>query len=197
MIGSLRGTLAFKQAPLLVVDVQGVGYEVQAPMSTFYELPEPGSELTLLTHLVVREDAQELYGFLTPAERDLFRSLLKISGVGARLALSILSGMSVTDFVACVQHNDADSLVRLPGVGKKTAGRLLVEMRDRIGAFSDTGGTVTALPGTKVVHGEAYSALIALGYRAPEVARMLKNIDTDGRSTEEIIRQALRNTAET
>ena len=133
MIGSLTGTLAAKQPPWLMLDVGGVGYELEAPMSTFYELPEVGSKLTLVTHLLVREDAQLLYGFVSNAERVLFRELLKISGIGARIALAVLSSMSVSGFNRCIQQRDLASLVRIPGVGKKTAERLLVEMADRLG----------------------------------------------------------------
>lgn len=190
MIGSLRGVLTLKQPPALMVEVAGVGYEVQAPMSTFYELPGLGAELTLFTHLVVREGARELYGFATLQERTLFRSLIRISGVGGRMALSILSGMSAEEFSGCVQRGDTLTLTRIPGVGKKTAGRLIVEMKDRLvelGAVAATAG----IPGGPGAHSEAYSALIALGYRAPEVSKMLSDIETTGRSVEDIIRLAL------
>ncbi|MBT8137465.1 MAG: Holliday junction branch migration protein RuvA [Gammaproteobacteria bacterium] len=189
MIGSLRGRLALKQPPALLLEVGGIGYEVQAPMSTFYQLPDTGAELSLFTHLIVREDARELYGFATLDERALFRSLIRISGVGGRMALSILSGMSAEDFAACVQGNDAATLVKIPGVGKKTAERLIVEMKDRLADLGAAGTVATA--GSGGAQQEAHSALVALGYRAPEVARMLRDIDTDGRSAEDIIRQAL------
>jgi len=190
MIGSLTGTLASKQPPWLMLDVGGVGYELEAPMSTFYELPEVGSQLTLVTHLVVREDAHLLYGFLSEPERVLFRALLKVSGIGARIALAVLSSMSVRGFHQCVRHRDLASLVRVPGVGKKTAERLLVEMADRLpDDFAvDTGSAAPAgKPST-----EAESALLALGYRPAEVTRLLGSIDSSGLSTEALIREALR-----
>lgn len=190
MIGSLTGTLASKQPPWLMLDVGGVGYELEAPMSTFYELPEVGSKLTLVTHLVVREDAQLLYGFVSNAERVLFRELLKVSGIGARIALAVLSSMSVSGFNRCVQHRDLASLVRIPGVGKKTAERLLVEMADRLGDALDDATDVHAPSGQSA--SEAESALLALGYRQAEVTRMLSSLDTAGLSTEALIKEALR-----
>ena len=190
MIGSLTGTLAAKQPPWLMLDVGGVGYELEAPMSTFYELPEVGSRLTLITHLVVRDDAHLLYGFLSNPERVLFRELLKISGIGARIALAVLSSMSVRGFQQCVQNRDIASLVRIPGVGKKTAERLLVEMGDRLGGeWLAEGGTRAR---SKQPASEAESALLALGYRPVEVTRMLSRLDTAGLSTEALIREALR-----
>jgi Holliday junction DNA helicase RuvA len=192
MIGFLRGRLAAKHPPQLVIDVNGVGYEVEAPMSTFYELPAIGEPLTLLTHLVVREDAQTLFGFATEDERRLFRSLLRISGVGAKMALGILSGISVAGFVRCVQTEDTASLVKVPGIGKKTAERLIVEMRDRLEGEAPAGS-----PGQRVQAGpaaaadEAFGALVALGYKPAEATRLLRNIDTEGLTTEEIIRRAL------
>lgn len=193
MIGFLRGTLAAKQPPQLILDVHGVGYELEAPMSTFYDLPAVGEELTLLTHLVVREDAQILYGFATEPERQLFRHLLRISGVGAKIALGVLSGISVDGFFACVRAEDAATLVKVPGIGKKTAERLIMEMRDRLDA-AGPGGTngMVATPGG--AGDEAFGALVALGYRPAEATRMLKTVDSDGLGTEEIIRQALRGT---
>lgn len=139
MIGRLRGELVIKQPPYLLVDVNGVGYELEAPMSTFYNLPQ-GETVSLFTHLAIREDAHVLYGFFSDSERTLFRALLRISGVGAKMALSILSGMSAEEFACSVQNNDTATLVRLPGIGKKTAERLIVEMRDRIGKLSLPGG---------------------------------------------------------
>ncbi len=196
MIGYLRGKLALKQPPFLVMDVQGVGYEVEAPMSTFYELPEVGRELTLLTHLVVREDSHALYGFATQEERRLFKSLLKVSGVGARMALGILSGISVEGFIRCVREEDTGTLTKVPGVGKKTADRLIVEMRDRIGeAMLDKGTSPPAGIGVSTPAGDAFSALVALGYKAQEVARMLKSVDTADKSTEDIIRSVLQQAA--
>lgn len=194
MIGRLRGIILEKQAPNLVLDVQGVGYEVAAPMSTFCSLPAINEEVTLFTHLIVREDAQLLYGFATTRERLLFRSLLKVNGVGAKLALTILSGSDVDDFSRSVQEGDADSLVRLPGVGKKTAERLIIEMRDRLknisGAMSlkPVVSKAASLAGAK---DEAIEALISLGYKPVEADKMIRVVATDGLTTEELIRLAL------
>lgn len=190
MIGSLTGVLASKQPPWLMLDVGGVGYELEAPMSTFYELPQVGSQLTLVTHLVVREDAQLLYGFLSEDERSLFRSLLRVSGIGARIALAVLSSMSVSGFVRCVEVRDVTSLVRVPGVGKKTAERLLVEMADRL-PDQPAGERQRSAPAGQPTS-EAESALLALGYRPTEITRMLSSLDTAGMSTEALIREALR-----
>lgn len=190
MIGSLTGTLASKQPPWLMLDVGGVGYELEAPMSTFYELPEVGSKLTLVTHLVVREDAQLLYGFVSNAERVLFRELLKVSGIGARIGLAVLSSMSVRGFQQCIQNRDLASLVRIPGVGKKTAERLLVEMADRL-PDEPLHDAARMAPAAKPAS-EAESALLALGYRPNEVTRLLASLDTSGLSTEALIKEALR-----
>lgn len=199
MIGRLRGKLIIKRAPQLLVDVNGVGYEVDAPMSSFYALPELGEEVTLFTHMVVREDAQLLYAFATEAERSFFRKLIKINGVGAKMALAILSGMSVDAFARCIQEGDVASLVRLPGVGKKTAERLIVEMKDKLQAEIES-----SLPSGVVVDvaakaddplEDAISALVALGYKANEAQRMIKAIKPDGLASEEIIRQALKGAA--
>jgi Holliday junction DNA helicase RuvA len=198
MIGRLRGTLAEKQPPLLLLDVNGVGYEVEAPMSTFYQLPALGEQVVLHTHLVVRDDAHLLFGFASETERRLFRTLIKVNGVGAKLALTILSGISADEFARSVQDNDTASLVRLPGVGKKTAERLIVEMRDRL---ADWEGAV-ALPGTAPAQAaapqatdatrDAVSALISLGYKPPEASRLVSKVETEGLSSEEIIRAALK-----
>ncbi len=194
MIGFLRGVLLDKQPPGLLLDVQGVGYEVEAPMTTFYELPAVGEKVGLYTHLVVREDAHMLYGFSKVSDRSLFRALIKVNGVGARLALTILSGMQVSEFALCVQAGDTASLVKLPGVGKKTAERLVVEMRDKL---TDWGGAVaadrmpTSRPDVANPVEEAVSALMALGYKAHEASRLVRGIDVQGRSTEEVIRAAL------
>jgi Holliday junction DNA helicase RuvA len=194
MIGRLRGIILEKQAPDLVLDVQGVGYEVAAPMSTFIGLPALEEEVTLFTHLIVREDAQLLYGFATVRERLLFRSLLKVNGVGAKLALTILSGSDVDDFARSVQEGDAASLTRLPGVGKKTAERLIVEMRDRLKEVSGAMGLkpvvseAAALAGAK---DEAIEALISLGYKPAEADKMIRGMDGDGLSTEQLIKLAL------
>lgn len=198
MIGRIHGKIIEKHPPQLLVDVQGVGYEVDAPMSTFYQLPNLGDMVTLHTHLVVREDAQLLYGFASLAERGLFRTLIKINGVGAKLALTILSGMDANEFVNCVQGNDAAALVRLPGVGKKTAERLIVELRDKLKDQLPAAGSTLSMSdvaagnsagGSPVA--DAVSALIALGYKAAEASRMVRAIETADLNAEEIIRLSL------
>lgn len=192
MIGTLRGRLTAKQAPQVILECAGVGYEVDTPMSTFLDLPEVGVDIFLHIHHLVREDAQTLYGFATEPEKSLFRLLLKVSGVGAKMGLSILSAMSVSDFQRCVQYEDTAMLVKIPGVGKKTAERLIIEMRDRI-------DKADALPGAgarQVVQvdarSEAADALVALGYKPAEVNRLLAQLDTNERPAEDIIRDALR-----
>ncbi len=190
MIGFLKGTLAAKRPPWLTLDVAGVGYELEAPMSTFYQLPEVGSPATLVTHLLIRDDAHVLYGFSSEPERELFRSLLKVSGIGARIALGVLSGTSVEGFWRCVRDRDAASLTRVPGVGRKTAERLLVEMADRLPEALDAGTGVAAGPAGS--EGEAHGALLALGYKPAEAARMLQDLDASQLSTEDLIREALR-----
>lgn len=190
MIGSLRGRIASKAPPQLTVEVLGVGYEVEAPMSTFFHLPAVGAEVHLLTHLVVREDAHMLYGFATEDERRLFRALIKVSGVGPKIALALLSGVSVADFNQSVQAQDISSLTRVPGIGRKTAERLIVEMRDRL----VTPQLSTGVPGEgagATAANEAYDALIALGYRPAEATRLLKAAGPGTHSTEELIRRAL------
>lgn len=199
MIGTLRGRLTAKQPPQLLLDVGGVGYEIEAPMSTFYGLPAAGSEISLFTHLVVREDAHILFGFGTERERRMFRELLKVSNVGPKLALALLSGMSVDNFILCIEAQDTDTLVRIPGVGRKTAERLVVEMRDRVKGFGEisgvvvTGGTAEAPAGPQA---EAFSALVALGYKPAEVTRLLKSVDASVQTTEELIRRALQTAAQ-
>lgn len=199
MIGRLHGKIINKQPPQLLIDVQGVGYEVDAPMSTFYQLPDLGSEVTLHTHMVVREDAQLLYGFASESERSLFRHLIKINGVGPKLALTILSGMSADEFINCVQDNDAAALVRLPGVGKKTAERLIIELRDRLKDSLPQDATSPVLSRSVTTASnpvsDAVSALIALGYKPQEASRMVRAINTDGLDTEEIIKQSLQGAA--
>lgn len=200
MIGRIQGILLEKQAPRLLVDVGGVGYEVEVPLTVYYRLPEPGGEVTLHTHFVVREDAQLLYGFLDRPERELFRVLIRVNGVGPRMALGILSGMEGAEFVRCVQNHDINALIRLPGVGRKTAERLLVEMQDRLKDFQHW---LPSLPSTlvdvaekrtaRIEISEAESALIALGYKPQEAARAIAALNTEGLRSEEIIRQALRN----
>jgi Holliday junction DNA helicase RuvA len=194
VIGFLRGTLIQKEPPLLVVDVQGVGYEVEAPLSTCFGLPDVGQPVQLRTHLVIREDQHTLFGFATEAERRLFRELLKVSGVGAKLALGVLSGISVDGFVRCIETEDTASLVRLPGIGRKTAERLVVEMRDRVNGARSVAG---AGPGPVPVAGgdarnEALNALVALGYKPPEARRMLDRVPDEGQGTEELLRAVLR-----
>jgi len=198
MIGFLRGVLREKQPPGLVLEVQGVGYEVNAPMTTFYDLPAVGETITLFTHLAVREDAHTLYGFSKLSDRTLFRTLIKVNGVGAKMALTILSGMDAGNFAACVQAGDTATLVKLPGVGKKTAERLVVEMRDRLADW-DTGGATTgtaASPLSDVANPveEAVSALIALGYKPQDASRMVRAVETRDVTTEEIIKTALQAT---
>lgn len=194
MIGYLKGILVEKQPPSLLIDVNGVGYEVEAPMSTFYELPATGNVITLHTHLHVREDAQQLFGFASKSERSLFRDLIKISGVGAKLALSVLSGISSEDFIATVQAGDTATLTRLPGIGKKTAERLIIEMRDRYGdspllpGIQGSDANVVQDPAQ-----EAFSALISLGYKPAEATRLVKSVGEEGLSSEELIRKALKN----
>jgi len=195
MIGSLRGRLASKQAPQIIIECQGVGYEVETPMSTFLDLPSIGDDIYLHTHLLVREDAQTLYGFATENERTLFRTLLRISGVGAKMGLAILSTMGVGDFQRCVEYEDAATLVKIPGVGKKTAERLIIEMRDKIDKTVSTPGTKRVSVGSSP-RSEAVDALIALGYKAAEVNRLIGSMDVDGQSAEDIIRQALRQAAQ-
>lgn len=193
MIGLLRGTILSKHPPRLLLDVNGVGYEIDAPMTTFYDLPAVGAEVTLHTHLAVREDAHTLYGFLKLTDRDLFRSLLKVNGVGAKLALTILSGMDTQTFVECVLQANSDALVRLPGVGKKTAERLIIELRDRLASFA--GAQAAGASGVAGRAGnpleDAVSALVGLGYKPVEASRMVRGIDTAELSPEQIIRQAL------
>jgi Holliday junction DNA helicase RuvA len=190
VIGSLRGILAWKAPPSLLLEVAGVGYELEAPMSTFYGLPAVGAEVRLLTHLVVREDAHVLYGFATDDERRLFRTLLKVSGVGPKIALGILSGISAEDFRQFVAGNDAAALTRIPGVGRKTAERLIVEMRDRLDGLATTvpvtGATLRGGP-----EGEAFAALVALGYKPAEAERLLDAVAGAGSTTEDLIRRAL------
>lgn len=192
MIGRLRGTLILKAPPALMLEVCGVGYELEAPMSTFYDLPELGREVVLHTHLSIKDDAHQLYGFGQEAERGLFRSLLRIAGIGAKTALSILSGVSVDEFARLVRAGDVASFVRIPGIGRKTAERIVLEMRDKadsIGAGSVPGLKSVAIPADPV--SEASSALTALGYKPQEVAKLVKDAAQPGMSAEAIIRKAL------
>ncbi|MGB3620021.1 Holliday junction branch migration protein RuvA [Ketobacter sp. MCCC 1A13808] len=198
MIGRIKGTIIEKQAPLLLVDVSGVGYELEAPMTTFYQLPEIGSEVLLHTHFVVREDAQLLFGFFSKSERALFRVLIKVNGVGPKMALAILSGIESAEFVRCVQDHDINTLVKLPGVGKKTAERLVIEMQDKLKEFSEFQMQPTLTPVTGIIRTprveitDAESALIALGYKPQEAAKAIAALETEGLKSEDIIRQALK-----
>jgi Holliday junction DNA helicase RuvA len=191
MIGSIRGRVASKTPPQLMVDVGGIGYELEAPMSTFFLLPSIGEEVRLLTHLVVREDAHILYAFGTDGERRLFRSLIKVSGVGPKIALALLSGISVEAFALCVQNQDIAALTRVPGIGRKTAERLVVEMRDRLAAPQDAALNPTGSAPGLSPESEAFGALVALGYRPAEATRLLKAAGPGTHSTEELIRRAL------
>lgn len=194
MIGRIRGLLIEKRPPLVVVDCQGVGYEVEVPMTTLWVLPDITQEVTLLTHLVVRDDAHLLFGFATEAERRLFRTLIKVNGIGAKVALAILSGIQVDDFVECVHSGDAARLTALPGIGKKTAERLIVEMRDRVNDWSPAGpvaGAKTPLPVADAVS-DAISALIGLGYKPQVASRCVHALDSAGMTSEDIIRESLK-----
>jgi Holliday junction DNA helicase RuvA len=196
MIGRLQGTILEKQPPSILIDVQGVGYELEASMSTFYQLPDCGENITLHTHLVVREDAQLLYGFYSLSERQMFRNLIKISGVGPKLALTILSGMSAEGFSRCIMDGDSKALTRLPGVGKKTAERLVIELKDRLEKddsikLSGSTGTTASIERQANPVNDAVSALISLGYKAQQASQMIRDIDVEAKSTEEIIRAAL------
>lgn len=201
MIGQLTGTLLQKQPPEVLIDVQGVGYEVSMPMTCIYELPAVGEAVTLVTHFVVREDAQLLYGFNHSSERTLFRQLIKAQGVGPKLALTIMSGMTVSQFVQAVTHSDVSSLVKLPGVGRKTAERLVVEMRDKLADWTSTqgdAGRVAIAPQTAAQLSapdpkqDALSALMALGYKPAQAEKALANIAGEGLGSEDYIRQALK-----
>jgi Holliday junction DNA helicase RuvA len=194
LIGYLRGKLLAKHPPLLLVETGGVGYEVEAPMSTFYGLPAVGAEVSLHTHLVVREDAHVLFGFGTERERGLFRELIKVSGVGPRIALGILSGATVDEFHRCVDLQDVASLTRIPGIGRKTAERLIIEMKDRLKALG--GPAFAPGPGGSAApasaQAEAFGALVALGYKPAEVTRLLQAVDPALTRTEDMIRHALK-----
>lgn len=204
MIGLIRGNIIEKQPPQLIVDVQGIGYEVNAPMSTFYQLPELGAEVKLFTHFIVREDAHSLFGFYTREERLLFRTLLKVNGVGPRSALTILSSTTPEEFVRSVLSNDTASLVRLPGIGKKTAERLVIEMRDKLADWYELPALQNAflneshpdargaLQGRQQILQDAISALVSLGYKQQDSSRMVTKIDDGVLNSEELIRRALR-----
>lgn len=198
MIGQLRGIILEKQPPQLLLDVHGVAYEIDAPMNTFYRLPDVNQEVVLFTHLVIREDAHHLFGFYTREERALFRTLIKVNGIGPRSGLTILSSIEPNEFVRCIVNNDTASLVCLPGIGKKTAERLIIEMRDRLSNWQPA-----VLPGLEIQMTQktgtsnrsmqdAIAALIALGYKPAEASRAISKIENTQLSSEEMIRQALK-----
>jgi Holliday junction DNA helicase RuvA len=199
VIGRLRGTLAEKQPPHLILDVNGLGYELEVPMTTLYRLPVVGETVTLHTHLVVREDAQLLYGFYERRERELFRELIRLNGVGPKLALALMSGLDVDELVRCVQAQDTSALVKIPGVGKKTAERLLVELKDRFKAWETTPSLFQLVPNgpqgpapVNTAETDAVSALISLGYKPQEASRAVAAIDAKGLTSEELIRRSLK-----
>ncbi|MDB2330781.1 Holliday junction branch migration protein RuvA [Alteromonas sp.] len=203
MIGRIRGTLAEKQPPEILVDVAGVGYEIHMPMTSFYQLPAVGEEVVVYTHFVVREDAQLLFGFADKMERGLFRELIKANGVGPKLGLAILSGMSASQFLVSVQNEDVSALVSLPGIGKKTAERLVVELKDRLAKFGKTQSITIPPPSGDLLSGstivtvndareEAQSALIALGYKPAQANKLVDSVYTDGIQSEALIREALK-----
>jgi len=192
MIGQLSGILLVKQPPALLLDVQGVGYELEAPMTTFYDLPEEGSALTLLTHLVVREDAQLLFGFSSLPQRDLFRMLLKVSGIGPRVALAILSGLSVQEFCQCVSSDNVARLIKVPGIGRKTAERVILEMRDKAMPGLAGDDAVPVAGSADDVTADAVSALTALGYKAQTAEKVVEQLAGQADSSEALIRLALK-----
>ena len=200
MIGRITGLLVEKHAPSLIIEAGGMGYEIEAPMSVFYKLPDIGSELTLYTHFVVREDAQLLYGFSNRSERELFRTLIKVNGVGPKLGLTILSGIESEAFVRCVHENDSARLVKLPGVGKKTAERLIIEMRGKLDNWQPAplldgkplGAVAVDAQIAADVEEEAVSALVALGYKPQQASKVVKTIYCEGITSEELIKNSLK-----
>ncbi len=195
MIGQLRGTILEKQPPQLLLDVHGVAYEIDAPMNTFYRLPDVGQEVMLFTHLVIREDAHHLYGFYAREERTLFRTLIKVNGIGPKLGLTILSSIGPSEFVQCIVNNDTANLVRLPGIGKKTAERLIIEMRDKLSDWQSSLAVTPELKKSNTANRamqDAVAALISLGYKPVEASRAVSKIEDSNLSSEEIIRQALK-----
>jgi holliday junction DNA helicase RuvA len=199
VIGRLRGTIIEKQPPKVLIEVGGVGYNVFMPMTCFYELPENGQEVIVLTHFAVREDAQVLYGFNQEQERELFRELIKVNGVGPKLALAILSGMSAPQFINAVEQGEIKTLVKLPGVGNKTAQRLIVEMKDRIKHFAEPLSNTSTIvdvdsiqKSANQIEGEAVSALIALGYKPQEASRIINKVIKPEMDSETLIREALK-----
>lgn len=191
MIGRLRGTLAHKAPPWLVIDVNGVGYELEAPMSTFYDLPEVGREVALFTHYAQKEDSVSLYGFLHESERRLFRDVQKVTGIGAKIALAVLSGVSVDAFARLVQTGDVAALTKIPGIGKKTAERMVVELRDRAADLAGAGGAIGGMQVPADPMSEAIVALQQLGYKPADAVRMAKAAASEGDPPEVIIRKAL------
>ncbi len=202
MIGRLSGTIIHKQPPELLLDVNGVGYEISAPMSTFYELPAEGQQVNILIHTHVREDALQLFGFATALERRFFKALIKISGVGAKMAVTILSGITAETFARYVQQDDSKALTKLPGVGAKTAQRLIIEMKDKLekevfnGMVQLPAGSLSASDELKTNQQdspveEAVNALMALGYKPPEASKMVSAVASQGETTEQLIRLAL------
>jgi Holliday junction DNA helicase RuvA len=194
VIGRIRGVLVEKRPPRIMVDCHGVGYELEAPMTTICVLPDIDQEVTLMTHLIVRDDAHLLFAFATEPERRLFRILIKVSGVGAKVALAILSGIQVEEFVKCVHAGEANRLTGLPGIGKKTAERLIVEMRDRVNDWTEGPVTVSGIESAvaRDAVGDAISALIGLGYKPQEASRSVHALDSTNMSSEDIIREALK-----
>lgn len=193
MITHICGLLLSKKPPLLTIDVNGIGYEIHAPMSTFYQLPEVGAKITLLTHFVVREDAQLLFGFFSEQERRLFRALIKVNGVGPKLAVTVLSGMETDHFVQCIQAQNADALTHIPGVGKKTAERLIVEMRDALSQWNAPTASImqTELLDPNQVIQDAIGALVALGYKPNDAKNVVSKVHQPDHNNEQLIRLAL------
>ena len=193
MIGWLKGRLRMKRPPQLLLEVQGVGYELEAPMTTFYDLPDSGQEIALFTHQIVREDSVNLYGFGRVEERDVFRSLLKVNGVGAKVALAVLSGMDAGALARCVTEGDTAALSRIPGIGKKTAERLVIELRDRLGGAGAGGVPLVAIDGGGGLDSiaEAVAALVALGFKAPEASQRVRAVEGPGLGCEQLVRLAL------
>ncbi len=201
MIGRIQGILVEKTPPRVLVEVSGIGYEIDAPMSTFYVLPELGEKVILYTHFIVREDAQALYGFHRVAERDFFRRLIKINGVGPKLALGFLSGMSIEESITYIEQEDVIALTKLPGIGKKTAERLVIEMRDWLKSWQKPIGlnlyregeqTVSQPTAAEMVVKDAESALVALGYKIHEAKKVVKQVQGEAKSSEDLIRMALK-----
>jgi len=192
MIAYLRGTLLEKRPPVIVVDVQGIGYELEAPMTTFYDLPDAGRDVVLYTHMVVREDAQLLYGFIDAVQRDLFRSLLRVNGIGPRVALAILSNLTAQEFMRCLVEDDLTRLTKVPGIGRKTAQRVLIEMRDRVSVVLPDVESLAAGEQLVTPVQDAIGALIALGYKPADANRAVRQVNADDLSSEDLIRRALR-----